>query len=167
MIGTGIFGGTMQEYNPSLGIHLEVLDASQDVEQEVEAFKRAIGCAAAGFVSDGNTIILDAGATTTYLATRCAGDARITVITNSLPVLVELADQPGITLVSSGGVIRTESRSSTGAGAEATFRNSRADIGVHRRHRFESGFRTFQYQHRGGQRQTGDAARRARGRPVG
>ena len=38
---------TMQEYSRSLGIQLEVLDASQDVEQEVEAFKRAIGCAAA------------------------------------------------------------------------------------------------------------------------
>ena len=100
-----------------------MLDASQDVEQEVEAFKRAIGCTAARFVSDGDTVILDAGATTIYLARALRGRRGITVITNSLPVLVELADQPGITLVSSGGVIRTESRSLTGPGAEATFRD--------------------------------------------
>ena len=118
---------TMQEYSRSLGIQLEVLDASQDVEQEVEAFKRVIGYAAARFVSEGDTIILDAGATTTYLARALRGRRGITVITNSLPVLVELADQPGITLVSSGGVIRTESRSLTGPGAEATFRDLRAD----------------------------------------
>ena len=74
-------------------------------------------------MSDGDTIILDAGATTTYLARALRGRRGITVITNSLPVLVELADQPGITLVSSGGVIRTESRSLTGPGAEATFRD--------------------------------------------
>ena len=67
------------------------------------------------------------GTTTTYLARALRGRRGITVITNSLPVLAELADQPGITLVSSGGVIRTESRSLTGPGAEATFRDLRAD----------------------------------------
>ncbi len=118
---------SMQEYSRSLGIQLEVLDASQDEEQEIDALKRAIGCAAVRFVSEGDTIILDAGATTTYMARALRGRRGITIITNSLPVLAELADQPGITLVSSGGVVRTESRSLTGPGAEATFRDLRAD----------------------------------------
>ncbi len=117
----------MQEYCHDLGIQLEVFDASQDLVQEVEALKRAIGCAAARFVSDGDTIILDAGTTTTYLARSLRGRRGITVITNSLSVLAELADEPEITLVASGGVVRIESRSLTGPGAEATFRDLRAD----------------------------------------
>lgn len=118
---------SMQEYSRSLGIQLEVLDASQDAEQEVDALKRAIGYAAVRFVSAGDTVILDAGATTTYLARALRGRHGITVITNSLPVLAELEDQSGITLVASGGVVRAESRSLTGPGAEATFRDLRAD----------------------------------------
>lgn len=118
---------SMQEHSRALGIQLEVLDASQDAEQEVDTLKRAIGCAAARFVSAGDTIILDAGTTTTYLAHALRGRRDITIITNSLPVLTELADQPGITLVASGGVVRTESRSLTGPGAEMTFRDLRAD----------------------------------------
>ena len=118
---------SMQEHSRSLGIHLEVLDASQDADQEVDALRRAIGCAAARFVSEGDTIILDAGTTTTNLARALRGRHGITIITNSLAVLAELADQPGITLVSSGGVVRAESQSLTGPGAEATFRDLRAD----------------------------------------
>ena len=72
-----------------------MLDASQDVDQEVEAFNRAIGCTAARFVSEGDTIILDAGTTTTYLARALRARRGITVITNSLPVLVELAINRG------------------------------------------------------------------------
>jgi DeoR/GlpR family transcriptional regulator of sugar metabolism len=106
---------------------LEVLDASQDIAQEVEDLKRVIGCAGARFVSDGDTIILDAGTTTTYLARAMRGRRDVTVITNSLPVLTELTDLPGITLVATGGVLRNESRALVGPGAEATLNDLRVD----------------------------------------
>ena len=118
---------TMQDYSRSLGIQLEVLDASQDVEQEVEAFKRAIGCAAARFVSDGDTIILDAGATTTYLARGSARAARY----HGHHEFAAGPHRTGRPARDHAGVerrrIRTESRSLTGPGAEATFRDLRAD----------------------------------------
>jgi ribose transport system substrate-binding protein len=118
---------SMQEHARSLGIQLEVLDASQDIAQGVEELKRTIGCAGAHFVSDGDTIILDAGATTTYLARSLRGKRDVTVITNSLPVLAELADFPDITLVATGGVVRSESRALVGAGAEGTLNDMRVD----------------------------------------
>jgi DeoR/GlpR family transcriptional regulator of sugar metabolism len=118
---------SMQEYARVLGIQLEVLDASQDIPEGVEELKRMIGCTGARFVGDGDTIILDAGATTTYLARALRGRRDVTVITNSLPVLVELADMPGITLVAAGGVLRNESRALVGPGAEATFDDLRVD----------------------------------------
>lgn len=118
---------TMQEHSRSLGITLEVLDASQDQAREVEELKRMIGRAGAQRVADGSTILLDTGQTTHYLAAALRGRQNLTVITNSLNVLDELADEPGITLVSTGGVLRPGSRAFVGAGAEASLQDLRAD----------------------------------------
>ncbi len=118
---------TMQDHCRTMGIILEVMDASQDMAQEIDALKRAIGHTAARFVHEGDTIIIDAGVTTAYLAQALRGQKCLTVITNSLPVLAELEDERGITLVASGGVVRPESRSLTGPEAEATFQKLRAD----------------------------------------
>jgi len=118
---------TMQEYCQSRGITLEVVDASQDMALEIDTLKRKIGFAAAHHVHDGDTIILDSGYTTAYLAQALKGRQNITVITNSLRVLQELADEPGLTLVSSGGVMRSDSQALIGAGAETTFQDLRAD----------------------------------------
>lgn len=117
----------MQSYTRELGLSLEVVDASQDMAQEIDTLKRTIAAGAARMVSEGDTIILDAGATTTYLASALRGRRGITVITNSLPVLAALEGEKGITLISSGGIVRPESRSLTGPEAEATFHKLRAD----------------------------------------
>ena len=110
-----------------LGISLEVVDASEDLAQEVDLLKRSIGAAAARLVNPGDTIILDTGFSAAYMAAALRGRHNITVITNSLRVLDEIGDEPGITLVSTGGVLRSGTRALTGAGAEATFRDLRAD----------------------------------------
>jgi DeoR/GlpR family transcriptional regulator of sugar metabolism len=117
----------MQERARELGIQLEVMDASQDMAQEIDAVKRNIGCAAARLISDGDTVIIDGGVTTTYMAQALRGRQGITVITNSVGVLSELVAERGITLLSSGGVVRSQSQSLTGPSAEATFLNLRAD----------------------------------------
>jgi ABC-type sugar transport system substrate-binding protein len=104
----------MLAHTRDLGISLEVVDASRDMAREIDALKWAIGFNATRFVHEGDTIILDAGLTTTYLAAALRGRQNLTVITNSLSVLAELENEPGITLVSCGGVVRPESRSLTG-----------------------------------------------------
>jgi DeoR family fructose operon transcriptional repressor len=110
-----------------LGIILEVVDASQDLAAEVDSLKKAIGITSARFVNEGDTIILDAGATTAYLAAALRGRRNIKVITNSLPVLAELDGELGIELVAAGGMYRHESHSTVGAGAEAVLAELRAD----------------------------------------
>ncbi len=117
----------MQERCRELGIKLEVLDASHDMVREVDVLKQKIGRAAARLVNDGDTIIVDAGITTKYLAQALRGRKGITIFTNSLLVLAELGREQGITLVSSGGVVRTDSLSLTGPAAEATFHDLRAN----------------------------------------
>ncbi|MFN8457611.1 MAG: substrate-binding domain-containing protein [Anaerolineae bacterium] len=118
---------SIQTHTRSLDISLEVVDASQDVAQEINKLKQYIGYMAARFVHEGDTIIIDAGLTTMYLAQALRGRQGVTVITNSLPVLAELGTEPGLTLVSSGGVVRSQTQMLSGPGAEATFKDLRAD----------------------------------------
>ncbi|NOZ70496.1 MAG: substrate-binding domain-containing protein [Chloroflexi bacterium] len=118
---------SMQSYTRSLKIYLEIVDASYDMTREVAILKRTIGHTAAHFVNEGDTIILDSGVTTAYLASALRGKENITVITNSQSVLETLAKEKGITLISSGGLMRHESQSFVGPGAEAAFRDLRAD----------------------------------------
>lgn len=117
----------MQAYTRDLGISLEVVDATSDMAQEVDALKRAIGHAAARFVHPHDTVIIDAGRTAAFLAEALRDKRDLTVITNSLRVLAELVDEGGITLVSSGGVVRRETQALVGPGAELAFKELRAD----------------------------------------
>lgn len=74
-------------------------------EQLHVAEKVAIGRTAAEMVQEGETIVIDAGTTTAQLAAALKNRRNITVITNSLRVLDQLCDSPGITLISTGGTV--------------------------------------------------------------
>ena len=57
--------------------------------------KRKIGVKAASLVGDGETIILDAGSTTTEIAQRLLDRNSLTVITNALNIALILGAVPG------------------------------------------------------------------------
>lgn len=121
----------MRSYAGGCGISIEIIDASLDEEKETQALKRSIGQAAAQLVKEGDTVVLDGDDTTIYLAQAlhtCRDSCRgITVVTNSLPVLQILSECPGISLVSSGGIVQHQTRSLVGQDAEQTFRRLGAD----------------------------------------
>jgi DeoR/GlpR family transcriptional regulator of sugar metabolism len=71
--------------------------------------KDAIGRAAAGLVKEGETIVLDSGTTTRFIARYLAARRGITVVTTSLAVLDELAGSEGIRVQLTGGVYRRSS----------------------------------------------------------
>jgi DeoR family transcriptional regulator of aga operon len=78
--------------------------------QDLAAEKAAIAAQAAGLVSDGDTVILDVGTTTTAIARELAGRAalrEVTVITNALNIALELeAAGPRVSVVVTGGTVR-------------------------------------------------------------
>jgi DeoR/GlpR family transcriptional regulator of sugar metabolism len=74
--------------------------------REARAQKDAIGSWAAAQVSDGETIMLDAGTTVGRAAHHLRGRAGITVITNGLTSIVELADADDIEVIVLGGSLR-------------------------------------------------------------
>lgn len=68
--------------------------------------KERIAEAAARLVGDGETIFLGGGTTVLKVAHQLRGHRNLTVITNSLLVINELANLPNVTVVSLGGVLR-------------------------------------------------------------
>jgi DeoR/GlpR family transcriptional regulator of sugar metabolism len=95
----------------------------------VERFeaKDRIGAAAAQLVEDGQTVMIDIGATTLQAAHHLHG-REITVVTSSLAVYEELMPDPAIELILPGGTVRRNYRSLVGVIAEDSLRKLRADV---------------------------------------
>jgi len=91
--------------------------------------KTLIGQAAAGLVQPGEVIILDSGTTTAEIAHQLKARAlsEITVITNAMNIVTELADAPGISVICIGGLLRPVSLSFVGPQAETILRDMHAD----------------------------------------
>jgi DeoR/GlpR family transcriptional regulator of sugar metabolism len=95
---------------------------------QAPAAKQAIARAAAQLVRDGQVIILDGGTTTLQVAQLLPVDLRATVVTNSPPIAIALAEHPQVEVVIVGGRLYKHSLVAIGAGAVETLRAIRADI---------------------------------------
>lgn len=96
--------------------------------------KERIGKAAAGLIQNNETIFLGSGTTVIEIAHNLPVDITLTVITNSLPVVNELANRPRIELIVIGGMLRQSELSMVGHVAEQAVREFRADrifLGMH------------------------------------
>ena len=90
--------------------------------------KMSIAEAALGLVHDGDTLILDAGSTTLALARLLPQHKkRLTVVTNSLPVVTELVDVPDFDLIVLGGPVRKHSLAVAGPLSLENLRRLQAD----------------------------------------
>ena len=117
----------MRERASGLGIELIVVDAAENLKDELVLRKRGIAEKAAQLVEPGDVILIDGGQVTTYLAEALAGKTGITVITNSMSVTDVLRSESGINLILTGGLLDQESQTLTGPTAESVFRELRAD----------------------------------------
>ena len=89
--------------------------------------KILIGRKAAGLVSNGDTIILDSGTTTTELAKNLAGKKDLTIITNALNIAVMLGGELSINVIMTGGEFKAPTLSLTGQKAAAFFNDLHVD----------------------------------------
>lgn len=67
--------------------------------------KRVIAGIVSGLISDGDHIILDPSTTTVAIVNALKDKKRLTLVTNSIEVLVEVVDVPGWNVISTGGSI--------------------------------------------------------------
>lgn len=96
--------------------------------------KKRIGCYAANLIQDGETIFLGSGTTVLEIARAIPQGKKLTVITNSLPVINLLTRHPQIELIVIGGLLRQSELSMIGHLAEKDIQEFRADkafMGMH------------------------------------
>ncbi len=85
--------------------------------------KARLASKAASFLVDGETVIIDVGTTSTEVARALRGRRNLTVFTANLWAADLLADEPGISLMVSGGKVRPGERSLVGEYATEAFRD--------------------------------------------
>jgi DeoR/GlpR family transcriptional regulator of sugar metabolism len=117
----------MQQRAADFGIRVAVKNLKDDLETEIKELRRLIGKLAASQVRDGETIILDTGSTTNYMAQFLRQRTDLTVITNSHDIFNRLHTSPGITLMLTGGQYDPKTRSFVGRGAQLMLRDMRVD----------------------------------------
>jgi len=79
------------------------LSSFQEQEQKCAAEKRQIGLTAASLISDGETVAIGAGTTTTQLARSIRHRKGITIVTNAVNIAMELSHLPEIKVSMTGG----------------------------------------------------------------
>ncbi len=90
--------------------------------------KLRIGRLAATLVADRQTIFLGSGSTVAAMVPHLRHFVDLTVITNSIPVINQLAGQENIELIVIGGMLRPREMSMVGHIAEIAVREFRADM---------------------------------------
>ncbi len=82
-------------------------------QQQTQA-KEQIGAAGAVLVHDGEAIYLDTSSTALAIARHLTHHRHVTVITNSIAIVQELADRPNVAVIVPGGRLRRETASLIG-----------------------------------------------------
>jgi len=113
-------GATLNEKGPDLPFNVRKI-------HNPEA-KKQIGEKIAELVNDGDSVILDASTTAVFVARALKAKNRLTVITNSIEVLMELADKPDWKIISTGGEFTGDYLAFYGEGTAARFEELRADL---------------------------------------
>ena len=91
------------------------------------AGKQKMAELAASLVKDGDHIFLDASTTAVFVAKALKEKERLTVITNSVEILLELADVSGWNIISTGGVMKEGYLAFLGSKTDEIIRSYYAD----------------------------------------
>jgi DeoR family fructose operon transcriptional repressor len=98
-------------------------------DQTHPAEKERIARAALGLLPPaGSTVLLDAGSTTSRLASRLPRDHRLTVVTHAVPIAARLAGSPQIDLHLLPGRVRRTTHAAVGSDTVEALRMLRADV---------------------------------------
>jgi DeoR/GlpR family transcriptional regulator of sugar metabolism len=98
--------------------------------RENAAAKEQIAATAAGWVRDGQSVLLDSGSTTLAVARHLTSRRRLTVVTTSLPIAATLQPAAGVETLLLGGYVRRESPDLEGPLTEANLERLRAGVAL-------------------------------------
>lgn len=117
----------LKEYARQYSIFIQVIDADQNITDEVDLRRRQIASKAASLIEPGDVLLVDGGPMAPFLAEEIKKKEDITVVTNSVVVFDALNRTPGIILISTGGTLRYSTQILVGPTAEGAIKELRAD----------------------------------------
>lgn len=97
-------------------------------QSQAPAAKAAIARAAAQLIRPGQVVMLDGGTTTLQVAQYLPADLRATILTNSLPLAVALAEHPAVEVIVLGGRLYKDALVTVGAATVEALRMVHADL---------------------------------------
>lgn len=110
--------GSVLKMHGAIGLPSFVGEAPFDRRMRENAdAKRAIARAVAATIRDGESVMLDTGTTTSFLARELIGHRRLTVVTNSSDIARTLATVNGNKVYMAGGELRSDSGAAFGMSA--------------------------------------------------
>lgn len=90
--------------------------------------KRMIAKAAAQMVHEGNSIFLDSGSTTLFIANELTSIKNLTIVTDNMDVAYSVKFDPSTNVILTGGLCRRDYSAVVGSLAEESIRRFRVDI---------------------------------------
>lgn len=120
-------GGILQRVHGGAMLRLQHADYMARREQAQET-KIEIARATLPLIRNGQVIIMDGGTTTLQVAKYLPRDLHATIVTNSPPVVMVLAEHPAIDVVVVGGTLCKRSLTLVGVEAVEALRSVRADL---------------------------------------
>lgn len=110
--------GSVLKIHGAVGLAGQVGEAPfQRRMRENAAAKRRIARAMADIIRDGDSVMLDTGTTTSFVARELLGHRRLTVVTNSSDIARTLATVNGNKVYMAGGELRSDSGAAFGVSA--------------------------------------------------
>lgn len=124
-------GLAKKTYGGAVVLETHAADLPFNVRKRVNAtLKETIAQKIADMIHDGDSIMLDASTTAICVTKYIKNRENITLLTNSVEILLDLADKSGWNILSTGGTLKNGSLALVGASAEKMIRGFHVDIAV-------------------------------------
>ena len=118
------YGGAVAKQNPTLDLPYNVREGVNVRQKQVIAEKIV------PLIRDGERILLDSSSTALYVVRKLKEKKNLTIITNSVKILIELADRSDWTVLSTGGVLKQNALSLGGSSAEKMIHSYHVDTAI-------------------------------------
>jgi len=109
-------------------IHSPIPAHYRDREKYNQPHKKTVANKALQFLKDGQVVFFDGGTSVVAVAAALPKELKITVVTNSFPVVNVLEDHPNAEVIFAGGRLHKTAFTTTGQETIEMFKNVRADI---------------------------------------
>ena len=124
-------GLASKTYGGAIATHNSTLDLPYNVRESVNVLqKQIISEKLSELIHDGERIMLDSSSTALYVVKKIKSKKNLTIITNSVKILIELADKSDWTVLSTGGVLKKGALSLTGSSAEKMIKSYHVDTAI-------------------------------------